>query len=184
MQFQNVQEPVLLKHCSLVSSELASIAKAGTTCNLELLLEKSMFDLATDLILGFNPDTLHTSATSQLYADWALVNDAAFLRQLTKDVPYWNFGPTKTRYHASVESARDRIDLTIRGYVERCHTACTQNPSKQPTSAMEYYFLTPKEEIIEMTDEQVVQVTLNLVWGAADSTKCVICLSSSFLLLY
>lgn len=164
MQYQSLQEPTLLKHCHILASEVSTHAVAGTSFNLDHLMESCMFDLATDLMIGFNPDTLH-DAQSSLYKDWALINDAAMIRSLTKSFPYWRYPLTQTSYQKRVDLARDSIDERVRGYVTRSHSYCMANPEKSPTSAMEYYFLTPKDPSCELSDEEVVHHALNLVWG-------------------
>lgn len=173
MQYQPFQEPTLRKHCEILTSLVLVRAREGTCFNFDELLEKSMFDLATDLVAGFNPSTIQTGHKS-LHEDWALINEALAFRNLTKAVPYWKNPLTKTRYHVQVDEARDRVDALMRTYVTQCHAACAADPTKKPTSAMEYYFLSPeKDAACELTDEQVIHHTLNLVWGAADSTKLV-----------
>lgn len=129
-----------------------------------------MFDLATELVMGFNPDTIHSPGSS-LKSDWALVNEWLVWRCMTEAFPYWNYRYLKTKGVVAFDAAMDRIRASMLAYVTRCHRSCVENPTKEPTSALEYYFLTEKESICELNDKECVDHGLNFIWGSIDSTR-------------
>ncbi len=60
-------------------------------------------------------------------------------------------------------------------YVTKCHANCIVNSSKEPNSILEYYFLSEKDALCELSDSECVRRWLNFAWGAMDTTRATIC---------
>jgi cytochrome P450 len=87
--------------------------------------------------------------------------------------PFWRW--FKTAWVRRWEQSKQRITAQMLEYVHKCHAECQSNPHKRPASILEFYFLSEKEALCELSDDECVRHALNFVWGAVDSTRCTVC---------
>jgi hypothetical protein len=120
MKMQHIQEPTLRRHCEALSAFFRHRVQSGEWFDVQEVVESSMFDLATDLVLGFNPDTLN-KGSSMLHHDWKLVNESLGWRVVTAATPYWNYDLLKTKSVRAFDAAFARIKSTMFQYVTKCH---------------------------------------------------------------
>ncbi len=167
-------EPTLRLHCGILVQQIGEHAKAGTFFDLQKLLEYSMFDLGIHIVFGFNPDTI-SGGSGTFWEDWEVQNDFTMGAMVARHIPYWHW--IKTKWVRRWELSKERITALMLSYVQKCHEDCKRNPAKQPASILEYYFLSEKDAVCELSDAEIVIHALNFCWASIDSTRTTTCFS-------
>lgn len=68
-------EPTLQKHCAILIDKIRQHAKAGTFFDLQVMLNYISMDLSTDIVFGFNPNTINEGAGNNFWTDWTIQNE-------------------------------------------------------------------------------------------------------------
>lgn len=161
-KYQDTVSRVLNAHCQRMVDSLK--AQDGKVIDVQAMTSRFMFDALADLTLGAK---LNNDSNS-LFQDWSRVLDWMPWSFSINNTPYWKIRDTP--YHQAYVASRDKIRKWCTAEVQRL-VGELDSDAREPTSIMDFYLRQPVPEHGELSANELVDVAINWMWGAFDSTK-------------